>query len=129
MAWMQATKQISTFCPLCVSRYGAKATISDGGFVALQPDPSHPTGQALWVKGKAAPELVKQAERLLRPLKRSNSKGASDPGWLPRNRRVRRCASQPSDPISGSSPLRAWVCNVALLGATEHAHASHGARG
>ena len=81
MADDQAAKRVSTFCPLCVSRCGAIATISDGAFVALQPDPSHPTGQALCVKGKAAPELVYHAERLLHPLKRTNPKGAGDPGW------------------------------------------------
>ena len=76
-----ATKQVPTFCPLCVSRCGAKATIADGAFVALQPDPSHPTGQALCVKGKAAPELVYHPERLLYPLRRTNPKASSDPGW------------------------------------------------
>ena len=81
MAGDQVTKQISTFCPLCVSRCGAKATITDGAFVALEPDPSHPTGQALCVKGKAAPEIVYHPERLLHPLKRTNPKGAGDPGW------------------------------------------------
>jgi hypothetical protein len=64
-----------------VSRCGAKAKIADGLFVALQPDPSHPTGQALCVKGKAAPEHVYHAERLLYPLRRTNPKGSSDPGW------------------------------------------------
>lgn len=81
MAGGQATTQVPTFCALCVSRCGAKATITDGAFVALQPDPTHPTGQALCVKGKAAPELVNHAERLLHPLKRMNPKGAGDPGW------------------------------------------------
>jgi anaerobic selenocysteine-containing dehydrogenase len=81
MAGEQVTKQVPTFCPLCVSRCGATATISDGAFVALQPDPAHPTGQALCVKGKAAPELVYHPERLLYPLRRTNPKGASDPGW------------------------------------------------
>ena len=80
MSGHQATKQ-PTFCPLCVSRCGATAVITDGVFVALQPDPSHPTGQALCVKGKAAPELVYHPERLLHPLKRTNPKGADDPGW------------------------------------------------
>ena len=51
--------------------------------VALEPDPSHPTGQALCVKGKAAPELVHHPERLLHPLRRTNPKGAPDPGWEP----------------------------------------------
>ncbi|MFW6033678.1 MAG: molybdopterin-containing oxidoreductase family protein [bacterium] len=76
-----ATKQVSTFCPLCVSRCGATATINDGEFVELRPDPSHPTGRALCVKGRAAPELVNHAERLLYPLKRTKPKGAGDPGW------------------------------------------------
>jgi anaerobic selenocysteine-containing dehydrogenase len=66
---------------MCVSRCGAKATITDGALVALEPDPSHPTGQALCVKGKAAPEIVYHPERLLHPLKRTNPKGAGDPGW------------------------------------------------
>jgi anaerobic selenocysteine-containing dehydrogenase len=81
MAGDQATKQVSTFCPLCVSRCGAKATVTDGAFVALEPDPSHPTGQALCVKGKAAPEIVYHPERLLHPLRRTNPKGSGDPGW------------------------------------------------
>ncbi len=81
MAGPQATKQVSTFCPLCVSRCGAKATINNGTFEALHPDPSHPTGKALCVKGKAAPEIVHHDERLLHPLKRTNPKGAGEPGW------------------------------------------------
>jgi anaerobic selenocysteine-containing dehydrogenase len=76
-----ADRQVSTFCPLCVSRCGATATISDGALVALAPDPAHPTGQALCTKGKAAPELVHHRERLLYPLIRTNPKGAVDPGW------------------------------------------------
>jgi anaerobic selenocysteine-containing dehydrogenase len=81
MAGEQATTQVSTFCPLCVSRCGAKATVTDGELVALAPDPSHPTGAALCVKGKAAPELVRHPERLQHPLRRTTPKGASDPGW------------------------------------------------
>ena len=69
-----ADRQVSTFCPLCVSRCGATATISDGALVALAPDPAHPTGQALCTKGKAAPELVHHRERLLYPLMRTNPK-------------------------------------------------------
>ena len=76
-----ATTQVSTFCPLCVSRCGATATVRDGELLELQPDPSHPTGHALCIKGKAAPEIVHHAERLLHPLARTNPKGAADPGW------------------------------------------------
>lgn len=81
MGTTPATERVATFCPLCVSRCGATATITDGVFVALQPDPSHPTGQALCVKGKAAPEIVRHDQRLLHPLRRTNPKGADDPGW------------------------------------------------
>jgi len=76
-------EQVPTFCPLCVSRCGARAIVTDGAFVALEPDPSHPTGAALCIKGKAAPEIVRHPERLLHPLKRTNPKGAADPGWQP----------------------------------------------
>src|ERR1700712_4684970 len=76
-----ATTTIRTFCPLCVSRCGATATVADGTFVALGPDPGHPTGQALCVKGKSAPEIVRHPQRLLHPLKRTRPKGDQDPGW------------------------------------------------
>ncbi|HEX6255159.1 MAG TPA: molybdopterin-dependent oxidoreductase [Euzebyales bacterium] len=81
MATAQATTQVPTFCPLCVSRCGAKATVSDGRFVALEPDPSHPTGRALCVKGRAAPDIVAHDERLLHPMRRTTPKGSADPGW------------------------------------------------
>lgn len=81
MDGQQATTQIQTFCPLCVSRCGATATVRDGRFEALRPDPTHPTGQALCVKGKAAPEITHHDDRLLHPLKRTNPKGGDDPGW------------------------------------------------
>src|SRR5688572_21779415 len=73
--------KVPTFCALCVSRCGATATIEDGVFVSLEADPSHPTGQALCLKGKAAPELVYHAQRLLYPLERTRPKGDADPGW------------------------------------------------
>ncbi len=81
MAEELGSKRVPTFCALCVARCGAQATITDGAFVALEPDPSHPTGQALCVKGKAGPAMVNHAERLLYPLRRTQPKGAADPGW------------------------------------------------
>ena len=53
----------------------------DGRFTALEPDPAHPTGRALCVKGKAAPAIVGHTDRLLHPLRRTAPKGAEDPGW------------------------------------------------
>ncbi|MGZ6641794.1 MAG: molybdopterin-containing oxidoreductase family protein [Solirubrobacteraceae bacterium] len=53
----------------------------DGRFTALEPDPSHPTGRALCVKGKAAPAIVASADRVLHPLRRTAPKGADDPAW------------------------------------------------
>jgi anaerobic selenocysteine-containing dehydrogenase len=76
-----ATEQVPSFCALCISRCGATATLENGRFVALRPDPSHPTGQALCIKGRVAPELVYHPERLLYPMKRTRPKGDADPGW------------------------------------------------
>ena len=72
---------VPTFCPLCVSRCGARAKVTDGTFVQLLPDPSHPTGKAICVKGKAAPEIVYHESRLLHPLRRTKPKDSADPGW------------------------------------------------
>jgi anaerobic selenocysteine-containing dehydrogenase len=74
-------RDVQTFCPLCVSRCGATATVAGATLIALRPDPSHPTGQALCVKGKAAPEIVAHPDRLLYPMRRTTPKGAPDPGW------------------------------------------------
>ncbi len=74
-------REVQTFCPLCVSRCGATATVADGALLELRPDPAHPTGQALCVKGRAAPEIVAHPDRLLYPMRRTNPKGADDPGW------------------------------------------------
>jgi len=74
--------QVATFCALCVSRCGATATVSDGRLLAIGPDPAHPTGRAVCVKGKAAPRIVEHPDRLLHPLRRTNPKGADDPGWV-----------------------------------------------
>jgi anaerobic selenocysteine-containing dehydrogenase len=75
------TRQVPGFCGLCIARCGTLATVENGRFVRLDPDPSHPTGSAICAKGRAAPELVYSKERLSRPLRRSNPKGSADPGW------------------------------------------------
>ncbi len=77
-----SVERTPTYCALCTSRCGAIATLEDGRFSALEADPSHPTGQALCIKGKVAPELVYHTGRLLYPMKRTQPKGAADPGWV-----------------------------------------------
>jgi anaerobic selenocysteine-containing dehydrogenase len=78
---MDEQRKIKSFCALCVARCGAIATVERGRFVSLEPDPSHPTGQALCAKGRASPELVYSSDRLLHPLKRTRPKGDADSGW------------------------------------------------
>ena len=58
-------RHIAAFCPLCVSRCGCEAVVENGRLVAIEPDPSHPTGKALCAKGRASPALVEAPDRLL----------------------------------------------------------------
>jgi anaerobic selenocysteine-containing dehydrogenase len=51
-------RRIPAFCPLCGSRCGCEAVVENGRLVAIEPDPSHPTGKALCAKGRASPELT-----------------------------------------------------------------------
>jgi anaerobic selenocysteine-containing dehydrogenase len=74
--------KVHGFCGLCIARCGSIATVEDGRFTRLDPDPTHPTGQALCAKGRAAPELVYSRERLTTPLRRTRPKGDSNPGWI-----------------------------------------------
>ena len=56
MADHTGTQRIHGYCGLCIARCGAVATVEEGRFTRLDPDPTHPTGQALCAKGRAAPE-------------------------------------------------------------------------
>ncbi|MES1939998.1 molybdopterin oxidoreductase [Salinisphaera sp. T5B8] len=74
-------RRLPGYCTLCRSRCGTLNTVENDRLVAVTADPDHPTGQATCAKGRAAPELVHSRERILYPLKRSQPKGAADPGW------------------------------------------------
>lgn len=76
-----AQQRIQGFCGMCIARCGTVAVVEDGRFARLEPDPAHPTGQALCAKGRAAPELVYSPQRLTHPLRRTRPKGDPDPGW------------------------------------------------
>lgn len=77
-----AVSRFPGFCGLCIARCGSIASVENGRFTRLDPDPTHPTGQALCAKGRAAPELVYSKERLTRPLRRTRPKGEADPAWV-----------------------------------------------
>jgi anaerobic selenocysteine-containing dehydrogenase len=81
MADHTGPQRVHGFCGLCIARCGTIATVEDGRFTRLDPDPTHPTGQAICAKGRAAPELVYHPERLTHPLRRTRPKGDRDPGW------------------------------------------------
>ena len=74
-------RQVQGYCSLCIARCGTVATVTDGRFTSLDPDPTHPTGAAICAKGRAAPELVYHKDRLKRPLRRTRPKADPDPGW------------------------------------------------
>lgn len=75
-------RRIPGYCALCIARCGTVASVDGSRFVRLDPDPSHPTGQALCAKGRAAPEIVEHPDRLRYPLRRTRPKGDPDPGWM-----------------------------------------------
>jgi anaerobic selenocysteine-containing dehydrogenase len=76
-----AERRIHGYCALCRSRCGAVAIVEGDRLLRVEPDPGHPTGAALCVKGRAGPEILANPNRLLHPLKRTNPKTAADPGW------------------------------------------------
>jgi len=73
--------RIPGYCALCRSRCGCISVVENRRLVAVEPNPEHPTGNALCGKGRAAPELVYSPDRLLHPMKRTRPKGDPDPGW------------------------------------------------
>jgi len=80
---MVGAQKIPAFCTQCRSRCGCIAVVEDGRLRGIEPLPDHPTGQALCPKGRAAPELVYHPDRVTTPLRRTQPKGAADPGWMP----------------------------------------------
>ena len=81
MAETKVTERIPGYCALCWSSCGCISVTEDGRLTAVEPDPTHPTGEALCAKGRAAPEYVYSNARILYPMKRTRSKGDPDPGW------------------------------------------------
>ena len=76
-------RTVRTYCAQCFSNCPVVAHIENGEFVKVTPDKEHPFYRPLCPKGMAGPEMVSNDQRLTQPLKRTNPKGASDPGWEP----------------------------------------------
>jgi anaerobic selenocysteine-containing dehydrogenase len=75
-------QRVRGFCALCRSRCGCVSLVRDGRLIAVEPDPAHPTGRNLCVKGRAAPDLVYAADRLLYPMRRTRPRTDPDGGFI-----------------------------------------------
>jgi anaerobic selenocysteine-containing dehydrogenase len=69
------------YCALCTAHCATIATVENGRVTRLDADHDHPNGGVMCIKGKAAPELVYNPDRLDYPLKRTRPKDDADPGW------------------------------------------------
>jgi anaerobic selenocysteine-containing dehydrogenase len=76
-----AKKFVRGYCALCTAHCATVATGENGRVTRLDPDDDHPNGGVICIKGKAAPELVYNTDRLNYPLKRTQPKGDPNPGW------------------------------------------------
>ncbi|MBM4259931.1 MAG: molybdopterin oxidoreductase [Deltaproteobacteria bacterium] len=74
-------EKIRGYCALCTAHCATIATVQNGRVISLDPDHDHPNGGVMCIKGKAAPELVYNPDRLNYPLKRTRPKTETDPGW------------------------------------------------
>jgi anaerobic selenocysteine-containing dehydrogenase len=78
---LPAKKFVRGYCALCTAHCATVATVENGRVTRLDPDDDHPNGGVICLKGRAAPELVYNTDRLNYPLKRTRPKGEPDPGW------------------------------------------------
>ncbi|WP_083354898.1 molybdopterin-dependent oxidoreductase [Mesorhizobium sp. LCM 4577] len=70
------------FCTLCKSRCGTINVVENGWLKKVVPNPDHPTGKAICLKGRSAPEVVHNSRRLTAPLRRTTPKSDPDPRWM-----------------------------------------------
>ncbi len=78
---IKSLRKIRTYCAQCLSNCPVVAEVENGEFVRVKPDKEHPFYRPICPKGLAGPEMVSNSLRLEHPLKRTNPKGAADPGW------------------------------------------------
>jgi anaerobic selenocysteine-containing dehydrogenase len=77
----EVNKEVRGYCALCTAHCATIATVENNRVTRLDPDHEHPNGGVMCLKGKAAPELVYNLDRLNYPLKRTRPKGDADPAW------------------------------------------------
>ncbi|MCW2529116.1 MAG: Nitrate reductase [Pseudonocardiales bacterium] len=66
------TRVVTSFCRICQAYCGVKVTVTDGVVERVAGDPDNPASQGFsCVKGRALPEQINHADRLLAPLKRA----------------------------------------------------------
>ena len=64
----QTSSSVRGYCALCTAHCATIATVENGRVTRLDPDYDHPNGGVMCIKGKAAPELVYNSNRLNYPL-------------------------------------------------------------
>jgi hypothetical protein len=70
------TSVIHGYCTLCRSRCATLNTVDGDQLISVEPDPSHPTGKAIRMKGRAAPEIVHSPHRVFYPMRRTRERTA-----------------------------------------------------
>jgi len=81
MSRLSNTEEVRGYCTMCSGWCPTIAHVRDGTFLRVSPDKDHPLANALCPKGLAGPELAYSGQRLQYPMRRTNPKGSSDPGW------------------------------------------------
>jgi anaerobic selenocysteine-containing dehydrogenase len=74
-------RNVHGYCSLCLARCGTVATVTDGRFTRLDPDPNHPTGASICAKGRAAPELALQLQLMGGSESMGNHDSGPDDWW------------------------------------------------
>jgi predicted molibdopterin-dependent oxidoreductase YjgC len=80
------TSVINGYYALWRSRRGTLNTVDSNQLLSVEPDPSHPTGKAMCMKGRAAPDIAHSPHRVFYPMRRTTPKGRKEPAW----KRIRR---------------------------------------
>lgn len=76
-----SAEKIKGYCGMCSSWCPTVSHVKNGVFIRVSSDKQHPLTNDLCPKGFAGPELVYNEQRLRYPMRRTQPKGSTDPGW------------------------------------------------